>query len=63
MKMKNNQKIPVSILADREVFEYLKEKGIRHFQPPEPVELPEPDSLLVSVDGCFFLAVLYFLSP
>lgn len=25
--MKNNQKIPVSILADREVFEYLKEKG------------------------------------
>lgn len=27
MKMKNNQKIPVSILADREVFEYLKEKG------------------------------------
>ena len=32
-------------------------------EPPEPVELPEPDSLLVSVDGCFFLAVLYFLSP
>lgn len=27
--MKNNQKIPVSILADREVFEYLKEKGGR----------------------------------
>ena len=27
MKMKNNQKIPVSILADREVFDYLKEKG------------------------------------
>jgi len=27
MKMKNNQKIPVPILADREVFEYLKEKG------------------------------------
>ena len=25
--MKNNQKIPVSILADREVFDYLKEKG------------------------------------
>lgn len=25
--MKNNQKTPVSILADREVFEYLKEKG------------------------------------
>ena len=27
MKMKNNQNIPVSILADREVFDYLKEKG------------------------------------
>jgi hypothetical protein len=35
----------------------------RHFQPLEPVELPEPDSLSVSVDGYFFLAVLYFLSP
>lgn len=28
--MKNNQKIPVSILADREVFDYLKEKESLH---------------------------------
>ena len=30
MKMKNNQKIPVSILADREVFEYLKAVSYTH---------------------------------
>ena len=29
--MKNNQKIPVSILADREVFEYLKNFALYYY--------------------------------